>query len=85
MAPPGKRGGPPPSARPRPADSAGRRNNRWPHKIRSLFMEHCTLDNLKRTLVDPGRTWIAAILLLAAEVVVNIVVIQKVPCMHLIT
>jgi len=48
-------------------------------------MEHCTLDNLKRTLVDPGRTWIAAILLLAAEVVVNIVVIQKVPCMHLIT
>lgn len=42
--------------------------------------KYLTVDFIKRLVCDPSLLWISAILFLVAECLVNVLVIQRVPC-----
>jgi hypothetical protein len=50
-------------------------------RLSKFQAKYLTIDFVKRLVFDPSLLWISAILLLVAELFVNVLVIHRVPCM----
>ena len=49
-------------------------------KIRNFQNQYVNTNFLKRLIFDPSLIWVPAVILVIAEIFVNIVVVQRVPC-----
>jgi len=49
-------------------------------KIRNFRQQYVNANFLKRLIFDPSLIWVSAIILIIAEVFVNVLVVQRIPC-----
>ena len=49
-------------------------------KLRATIRKYANIEFLKRLFCDPGLLWVSALVLFIAEIIVNILVIRRVPC-----
>ena len=48
----------------------------------NIQTQYANINFLKRIIFDPSLIWVSAILLIIAEIFVNILVVQQVPCKY---